>query len=371
MKAAFSTRVRAAERFTIESLLHTVPFFRSPLSFVINRMEPAIILSGTDPDLPSIAPLGRKRYTNVREMARGATAQLRSGFDSVIGRSVAIKSLLPEQFGNRKERRRLLREARVTAQLQHPGTVPVYDIGDDEYWGVYFTMKRISGENLFETLKRIARGDETTRAAFPLSRRLGIVSYTCQALAYAHARGVIHRDVKPENIWIGNFGEVVLLDWGVAKVWGHPDDNEPLQDSPQLSSGTADDFNQLQTLTGHGQRPGTPLYMSPEQIDGQRGIDERTDVFSVGVVLYEALALREPFRGSNIDETFLNIKNADIAKPSERSPDNGITADMDAVVMKALQKRPTARYQGMRELINDLKGLILAAEVQEEAAASN
>ncbi len=333
-------------------------------------MEPAIILSGTDPDLPAVAPVGRYRYTNLREMARGATAQLRSGFDSVIGRSVAIKSLQPSQFGNQKERRRLLREARVTAQLQHPGTVPVYDIGDDDLWGVYFTMKRISGENLFETLKRIARGDAATRAAFPLSRRLGIISYTCQALAYAHARGVIHRDVKPENIWIGNFGEVVLLDWGVAKVWGHPDDNEPLRDS-HLASGSLDDATQLQTLTGHGQRPGTPLYMSPEQVDGQRGIDERSDVFSVGIVLYEALALREPFRGSTIDETFLNIKNADVPKPSERSPDNGITPEMDAVVMKAIQKSPAARYQGMRELIAELKGLMLAAEVQEDAAATH
>lgn len=177
-------------------------------------MEPAILLSGTDPDLPSNPPTGRNRYSNVREMARGSTAQLRSAFDTIIGRTVAIKSLLPEQFGNQVERRRLLREARVTAQLQHPGTVPVYDIGDDDLWGVYFTMKRISGENLFEVLKRIARGDQRTIQAYPLSRRLEIVADTCQALAYAHARGVIHRDLKPENIWVGNFGEVVLLTGG-------------------------------------------------------------------------------------------------------------------------------------------------------------
>lgn len=339
-----------------------------PLSHSDYRMEPAIILSGTDPDLPTTPPVGHKRYTNVRDMARGATAQLRSGFDSVIGRTVAIKSLLPEQFDNRKERRRLLREARVTAQLQHPGTVPVYEIGDDDFWGVYFTMKRISGENLFEALKRIARQDERTTVAYPISRRLEIVADTCQALAYAHARGVIHRDVKPENIWVGNFGEVVLLDWGVAKVWGHPDDNEPVRHSSLASRTGGAEESQLQTLTGHGQRPGTPLYMSPEQVDGQRGIDERSDVFSVGVVLYESLALREPFRGANIDETFLNIKNADVAKPSERSPDAGITAEMDSVVMKALQKKPANRYQGMRDLINDIQTLARAAQRREDTA---
>jgi serine/threonine-protein kinase len=331
-------------------------------------MEPAIILSGTDPDLPTTQPVGHKRYSNVRDMARGATAQLRSGFDTVIGRTVAIKSLLPEQFGNRKERRRLLREARVTAQLQHPGTVPVYEIGDDDFWGVYFTMKRISGENLFEALKRIARQDERTAAAYPISRRLEIVADTCQALAYAHARGVIHRDVKPENIWVGNFGEVVLLDWGVAKVWGHPDDNEPMRHSSLASRKNSAEESQLQTLTGHGQRPGTPLYMSPEQVDGQRGIDERSDVFSVGVVLYEALALREPFRGATIDETFSNIKHADIPKPSERSPDAGITPEMDEVVMKAIQKKPANRYQGMRDLIHDIQSLARAAQHREDTA---
>jgi eukaryotic-like serine/threonine-protein kinase len=318
-------------------------------------LEPAIILSGTDPDLPSRPPVGSKRYTNLREMARGGNALLRSGFDSVIGRTVAIKTLLPEQLGNREERRRLLREARVTAQLQHPGTVPVYEIGDDDFWGVYFTMKRISGENFFEALKRIARKDEATMAAFPISRRIEIVSQICQALAYAHARGVIHRDVKPENIWVGNFGEVVLLDWGVAKVWGHPDDNQPIRQCSLAVDKSKESELQLQTLTAGGQRPGTPLYMSPEQVDGKRGIDERTDMFSVGVVLYEALALREPFRGQDIDETFQNIKYAQIAPPSERAPDAGITPEMDAIVMKAMQKKPSDRYQMMRDLIAALR----------------
>ncbi len=320
-------------------------------------MEPAIILSGTDPDLPSRPPVGHKRYSNIREMARGGSAQLRSGFDTVIGRTVAIKSLLPEAFGNRNERRRLLREARVTAQLQHPATVPVYEIGDDDYWGVYFTMKRISGENFFEALKRIARKDEKTIEAFPISRRLEIIADICQALAYAHMRGVIHRDVKPENIWVGNFGEVVLLDWGVAKVWGHPDDNEPIRQSTLAVDKSGDDESQLQTLTGGGQRPGTPLYMSPEQVEGKRAIDERTDVFSIGVVLYEALALREPFRGQSIDETFDNIKNADVPPPSERAPDAGIPAEVDAIVTRAMQKKPSDRYQMMRDLIADLRAV--------------
>ncbi len=319
------------------------------------QSEP-ILLSGTDPDLPQNIPHGLKRYTNFREMNRGGNGLLRSCFDPVTGRSVAIKTLLPDCRTDRGERRRLLREARVTAQLQHPNTVPVYDIGHDLMEGIYFVMKRISGENFFEVLKRIAMGDEATIKAYPLERRLEILIDACQALAYAHARGVIHRDVKPENIWVGNFGEVILLDWGVAKVWGHTDDTESIRMSV-LRSESEKESQQLQTLTGGGQRPGTPLYMSPEQVDGNRGIDERTDIFSGGVCLYELLAIREPFRGRNIDETFRNIRLHDPDPPSVRSPDREIPNGADEVVMKAIQKKPAARYQSMRDFIAAIRAL--------------
>lgn len=322
--------------------------------------EPTILLSGTDPDLPSTNPQGLERYIGFREMARGGSGLLRSCFDRITGRTVAIKTLLPELRTDQAERRRMLREARVTAQLQHPNTVPVYDIGDDQVEGIFMVMKRISGENLFEIIKRIARQDAQTIAAFPTSRRLEIIASACQALAYSHARGVIHRDVKPENIWVGNFGEVILLDWGVAKVWGHADDNAPIRQSVLRPAHELDDqagVSQLTSLTGGGQRPGTPLYMSPEQIDGKRSIDERTDVFSAGVCLYEVLAIREPFRGRDIDETFENIRTRQPTPPSERSPDRGISKEADRVVMKCLQKKPGDRYQSMRELIADIRDL--------------
>lgn len=285
---------------------------------------------------------------------------LRSCFDTVTGRSIAIKSLLPKTRFNRSERRRLLREARVTAQLQHPNTVPIYDIGNDAEEGIYFTMKRISGENLFEILKRIARGDQAAIDAFPIARRVEILSDACQALAYAHARGVIHRDVKPENIWVGNFGEVILLDWGVAKVWGHTDDEASIRQTVLKTEVDNETGAQLQTLTGGGQRPGTPLYMSPEQVSGNRGIDERSDIFSAGVCLYELLAIREPFRGRNIDETFENIRSKTPPPPSERSPDRQIPKAADDVVMRAISKNQSARYQTMREMVEAIRAIPLS-----------
>lgn len=321
--------------------------------------SPEIILSSTDPDLPKQPAVGLAKYCNFKPMSRGANAQLRSCWDPVIGRTIAVKSLLPTAIFDRTERRRFLREARVTAQLQHPNTVPVYEIGDDPKEGLYFTMKRISGENFFEILKRLAQSDPETQLAFPVRRRLQIVIDACQALRYAHTRGVIHRDVKPENIWVGNFGEVILLDWGVAKVWGHSDHEEPIRQStlrtPLHEEG---EKTQLRTLTVGGQRPGTPLYMSPEQVSGKRTIDERSDIFSMGVVLYEMMAIREPFRGRSVDETFDNILHKSPVPPSQRSPDRHVPPELERITMKALQKNPGERQQSMSELIKELQNAL-------------
>ncbi len=309
-----------------------------------------IFLSGTDYALPETLPHGLAKYTNFHEMARGGSAVLRTCFDQITGRTVVMKTLLPESRHDEKENRRLLREARVTAQLQHPNTVPVYEIGQDEAEGLYFTMKRVSGENLFEILKRIARGDSAAITAFPLRRRLEIVEGAALALMYAHARGVIHRDVKPENIWVGNFGEVILLDWGVAKVWGQSDDQ------PQHPSIARKPSDSLQSITMAGERPGTPLYMSPEQVNVNRAVvDERSDIFSTGIVLYEMAALREPFRGRVIQETFENIIHDNPPPPSKASPGRGIPPRLDEVVMKAIAKSPSDRYQTMRHMIEAIR----------------
>jgi serine/threonine protein kinase len=313
-----------------------------------------IFLSATDHDLPAPLPQGLAKYGNFHEMARGGSAMLRTCFDRLTGRTIVMKSLLPEFRDDAKENRRLLREARVTAQLQHPNTVPVYEIGRDDEVGLFFTMKRITGENLFEILKRVARDDPRTVAEFPLTRRVEIVADAALALMYAHARGVIHRDVKPENIWVGNFGEVILLDWGVAKVWGQSDD-QPRHPAIDRSESEA-----LQAITMAGDRPGTPLYMSPEQVNVNRAtIDERSDIFSTGVVLYEVAALREPFRGRFIQETFDNIIHDTPPPPSVASPGHGIPPGLDAVVMKAIAKNPADRYQTMKQMLDALRAVDL------------
>lgn len=333
-----------------------------------DRSSQGIILSGTDRDLPDELPTGMARYTNFTEMTSGNSARLRSAWDTVMGRTIVIKTLLPTLALDGRQRRRFLREARVTAQLQHPNTVPVYEIGNDPVEGLYFTMKRISGENLLEVIKRLAQKDRETETAFPMRRLLDIAINCAQALAYSHVRGVIHRDIKPENIWVGNFGEVIVLDWGVAKVWGYPDeiDGTGTSDPSQADAEKTNDpeTDQLRTLTNNGQRLGTPLYMSPEQVRGSDFLDDRTDIFSLGVVLYEMLTQKEPFRGRNVDETFDFILNWDPPKPSRQALFRNIPDELDRIVGKAMAKDVDQRYQSMLELIEDLEPVMDAVSVK-------
>ena len=311
---------------------------------------PKIILSGTDPDLPENFSNGFSRYVDFHLMGSGGNGILRSCWDSVMGRPVAMKTLLPKLATEKEHRRRFLREARVTAQLQHPNTVPVYDIGLDDQKCLYFTMKRIAGDDLYHITQRLKENDEDTIAEFTLERLLDILIQTGLALAYAHSHGVIHRDIKPENIWVGRFGEVVLLDWGVAKVWGQTDDTS---ETPHNLMGDSEE--QLQTLTRSGQRPGTPLYMSPEQVLGHKYVDERTDIYSIGVVLYELLTFSEPFRGPNVRATFDQIVNDAPMPPSVRNPDRRFPRFLERICLKAIEKDPRDRFQTMLELIAALR----------------
>jgi len=305
----------------------------------------SILSAFTDESLPETFSNDFKKYGNFQEIAGGGHGILQSCMDANLGRTVAIKSLNPEHQQFERDRRRLLREARITAQLQHPNTVPVYELGKDNDGRLFFAMKKVEGEDLFQVLVRIAQGDERTQKEYSLDRLLGVLILASSALGYAHSRGVIHRDVKPENILLGPFGEVYLMDWGVAKLWGMAGDVEG--DVP------ADEL--YQRLTATGRRAGTPLYMSPEQIARGAVVDERSDIFSMGVVLYEVLAQREPFRGASIDETFKNIKILTPPPPSKVAQHLTIPERLDEICLKAIEKRPGNRYQSILELVDDIR----------------
>ena len=345
-----------------------------------------LVLAGTDPDLPP-GPIGEfEKYANFQPMAEGGKATLHAVRDRLIGRTVALKRLKAKYASDPAEQRRFLREARVTAQLAHPNTVPVYEIGRDDAGELYFTMKRIAGLNLFQLLSRIARADEALSRRFPLPRLLEVCADAALALAYAHKHGVVHRDVKPENIWVGDFGEVVLLDWGVAKVWGYHDPaDDPGPTDPDAVQKHVDErvaerremerqTEQLRTLTRTGQLLGTPLYMSPEQVLGHKSLDERSDVFAMGIVLYEVLCMVEPFRGADVRATFDRIIHSTPTPPSERERPDGQTwppwdapESVDPIVMRALEKEPEKRWQSMIAMERELRIAANALAAQSDA----
>ena len=308
---------------------------------------PPIYATGTDADLPEWFTNDFRKYRNLRPMAGGGAGELLAADDGNLGRKVCIKRLSAKLAGDKTERLRLLREARVTAQMSHPNTVPVYELGRDDEGNLYFAMKKIEGRDLFKILTQIAQEDPDAVREFSLDRLLGVLIQASNALSYAHAHGVIHRDIKPENIMIGLFGEVMLMDWGVAKVWGMSD---------EVESGAPPTHEDLEErLTSPGQRPGTPLYMSPEQVRGSKSIDERSDIFSMGVVLYEVLALREPFRGRTIDITFSNILHMPPKPPSEMAGDRKVPKRLDEICLKAIQKKPADRYQSIQHMVDAIR----------------
>jgi serine/threonine-protein kinase len=305
---------------------------------------PKIYVSDTDVDFPSYQTMGFGRYSDFKPLATGGSAMLRTCRDKNLGRTVVMKTLHPHLANNEYMQSRFLREARVTAQLQHPVTVPVYDLGRDLEGRLYFTMKKVEGETVRSIIERQAAGDAQAIEQFDLERMLGVLVQVCSGLSYAHVHGVVHRDVKPENILVGAFGEAVLLDWGVAKVWAMDGDEAESR------------IMEHQVLTDVNQRPGTPLYMSPEQVRGGGDeIDQRTDVYSAGAVLYEILTLTEPLRGKQVQETFEKIVSEMPPPPRERAPGRRIPAELAEIAMRALAKKPADRFQTMQEMIDAIR----------------
>jgi WD40 repeat protein/serine/threonine protein kinase len=292
-------------------------------------------------------------YTVRGVHGRGGQARVMLAFDEHIGRDVALKELLPDADEEETMASgrgdplsipgivRFLREARVTGQLEHPNIVPVYELGRREDGLLYYTMRLVRGETLEKKLNQCK--DLSDRL-----KHMGPFWDICNAIAYAHSRGVVHRDIKPSNIMVGEFGETVLLDWGIAKVKGRKDlgAREIERDLALLHEEGIE-----QTVAGSA--IGTPSYMSPEQADGDIDhIDEISDVWSLGAVLYEILTGVPPYDGKTRMEILVKVGRKPVKPVRERRPD--APADLTAIAEKCLQKNKRHRYQSARELSEDV-----------------
>lgn len=313
--------------------------FPSPRQSPLNRKI-------TDIPLPDAAPGGFTRFGVQEPFKEGGGGILTRAMDPYLGREVIFKTLRPEFKDNPDVQRRFLREARVTALIQHPATVPIYEMGRDPEGNPFFTMKEIKGDSLQKILAGIIAHDRKYDAFRSRDAQLDILIQVGQALAYAHACGVVHRDIKPGNIMVGAFGEVMVMDWGVAKILDGEDDADhaPYE---ELSLGPEQ--------TVYGKVYGTPRYMAPEQAKGQTDIDHRVDIFSLGAVLYECLIYRPLVFGSTRDELLKKICEEPFVSPAKKEPIRMIPPELDAIVMKALEKDPEDRYATMNDFVADIQ----------------
>ncbi|MDP6353795.1 MAG: protein kinase, partial [Planctomycetota bacterium] len=332
---------------------------------------------------------GLSSWKREGELARGGMGEVIRGQDRILSRPLAMKVMRQQIADSEEHRLRFLEEARITGQLEHPNIVPIHELGKDPDGNFYFTMKLVKGRSLGQVLRDMVNGsDEEKPDGLPPSRQpltinhlLGIFLKVCDAIAFAHSKGVIHRDLKPDNIMIGNFGEVLVMDWGLAKVVAtgslpvgsekinvqrsdadaaRASDTAPASSvenpassgEPQVSSIRADTDI---AVTVEGAIQGTPAYMPPEQAEGDLSkIDHRSDIYSLGAILYEILTLRRPFEGKTVHDVLLRVVEGRVLTPEKRAPDRDIPAELAAVAMKAMSKSRLKRYQSVVELSQDI-----------------
>ncbi len=283
----------------------------------------------------------RTRLDDRGEIARGGQGVIRKMFDQTLQRYVALKVMDRTLDDHPDLRERFLDEARITGQLDHPNIVPIYDIVESET-DVEFTMKLVEGETLSSRLKR---RPPSGGGADELPRLLEIFLKVCDAIAFAHSRGVIHRDLKPSNIMIGEFGQVYVMDWGCAHIGGARRPSEQDESRPQRS-----------VVDEPGTVIGTSAYMSPEQALGQLdAIDERTDVFGLGAVLYVILTGVSPYSGADDSEARSNARAAQVKHPAQASRGRTPPPELSAIAMRALAREKSDRYPSVTALHDDVE----------------
>jgi eukaryotic-like serine/threonine-protein kinase len=293
----------------------------------------------------------------------GGIGEVWIAHDEVLGREIALKRLKDDQAESARNRARFFREARITGQLEHPGIVPVYDFscGEDGR-GCFYTMRFVRGRTLTEVIADIH--DELGERELPLVSSglldlLGHFISVCNTVAFAHSRGVVHRDIKGDNVIIGDYGEVVVLDWGLAKRLGQADEDED-RDERDAEPAVRPSMAQHDVAhTMQGELLGTPAYMAPEQALGLIDcIDERTDVYGLAALLYEILTGAPPFEAAKLETVMLAIIEQSPVAPSQRVA--GVPPELEQVCLRGLAKDRDARPPSVAALAQEVRAWLEA-----------
>lgn len=291
------------------------------------------------------------RYTLIDEAGRGGFGRVWQVEDAKLGRRIALKQMSPHVARNEDLRRRFIAEARVSARLEHPGVVPVYDLDQLDEIHPYYTMKLVKGETLDGAIARFHQlrlPSAPTSHSLEFQKLLGVFVSICRTVEYAHAHNVIHRDLKPQNIILGDYGETIVLDWGLAKVF------QPQTESAERGADSSIIASLDTGQTQPGSVQGTPIYMSPEQAGGRNDlVTPRTDIYALGVILYQLLTGTIPFAGHSTVEVLERVRQGRFASPRSLNP--SVPKALEAVCLKAMATQPENRYALVRELREDVE----------------
>ncbi|MEC8381073.1 MAG: bifunctional serine/threonine-protein kinase/formylglycine-generating enzyme family protein [Myxococcota bacterium] len=324
-----------------------------------------------EPDNQSIdIPVQLGQYDDLGRLGEGSMGTVRLVYDRKLNRRLAMKIIHPNLCVNDTAASRFAEEAQVCAQLQHPNIVPVHDFGVLSDGRFYFTMKEIKGRSL-DTVIRAVHGAirdgqfQPTKDGWTFHRLIDAFRQVCQAVGYAHSKGVLHRDLKPENIMLGEFGEVLVVDWGLAKIIGH---TEQVSETKQMSLVSSN--KQLTHATQMGQVAGTPLYMAPEQAWGE--IDQlnmQTDVYTLGAIWYEILTGHPPYRGTSPQDILAQVRSGPPPSLHNRIDADGLILPEELVSAceQAMSRLQSERFASAELLASVLQEWLEGAKRREKA----
>jgi formylglycine-generating enzyme required for sulfatase activity/serine/threonine protein kinase len=303
----------------------------------------------TGPYVPPATLPPHDRFQILRPHAKGGLGEVYVARDEELRREVALKEIQERHAHSPESRARFLLEAEITGGLEHPGIVPVYGLGAYSDGRPFYAMRLVKGESLKDAIARFYRereslpaGERTLRLRQLLSRFVAV----CNAVAYAHSRGVLHRDLKPDNVMLGPYGETLVVDWGLAKVQGQADTNAEAPLRPGRDASAA--------LTQAGMALGTPAYMSPEQAAGRlEQLGPASDVYSLGATLYCLLTGQVPFAEGDVGAVLGKVQRGDFASP--RQVNRQVPPALEAVCLNAMALQPAARYATPRELAEEIE----------------